>query len=68
MEKEKNWRHGLQLAIVKEVLLPLETAQEDSVFTQNESSLPKRLKVCSLGLALIENSRIWQRSRLTNIG
>jgi len=57
----------LQLAIVKEIILRLETAQEDRSLSQEELELLRRLKVRSVGLAMIEKSRIRQRSRLTYI-
>ena len=69
----KNWKKSkigdtrLQLAIVKEIILRLETAQEERTLTQDELDLLKRLKVRSIGLALIEKARIRQRSRLTYI-
>ena len=69
----KRW-HGekigdtrLQLAIVKEVLLQLEAAQEFRTLTQQELDLRRRLKIRSTGLAAIEKSRIKQRARLTYI-
>jgi hypothetical protein len=67
----KAWRRvkvgdmKLQLAIVKEVILRLETAQEVRTLSLVELNLLGRLKAKSLGLALIEKSRIGQRSRLT---
>ena len=69
----KNWKKSkigdtrLQLAIVKEIILRLETAQEEQILTQDELDLLKRLKVRSIGLALVEKARIRQRSRLTYI-
>jgi len=69
----KNWKKSkigdtrLQLAIVKEIILRLETAQEERTLTQDELDLLKRLKVRSIGLTLIEKARIRQRSRLTYI-
>ena len=62
----KNWKKSkigdtrLQLAIVKEIILRLETAQEERTLTQDELDLLKRLKVRSIGLALIEKARIHQ--------
>ncbi|WVZ96688.1 hypothetical protein U9M48_042292 [Paspalum notatum var. saurae] len=62
----KAWRKAkigdtkLQLVIVKEVILRLETAQEDRTLTFEELELLKKLKLRSLGLALIEKSRIRQ--------
>jgi hypothetical protein len=67
----KAWRRvkvgdtKLQLAIVKEVILRLETAQEVRTLSLVELNLLRRLKAKSLGLALVEKSRIRQRSRLT---
>ena len=69
----KNWKKSkigdtrLQLAIVKEIILQLETAQEERTLTRDELDLLKRLKVRSISLALIEKARIRQRSRLTYI-
>ena len=69
----KRWRREkvgdtwLQLAIVKEVLLQLEAAQEFRTLTQQELDLRRRLKIRSTGLAAIEKSRIKQRARLTYI-
>ena len=57
----------LQLAIVKEVLLQLEAAQEHRLLTAMELHLCRRLKARSTRLAAIEKSRIRQRSRLTYI-
>jgi len=69
----KNWKKSkigdtrLQLAIVKDIILRLETAQEERTLTQDELDLLKRLKVRSIGLALIEKARIRQRSCLTSL-
>jgi len=60
-KKDKIGDTRLQLAIVKEVLLQLEAAQD------RELHLCWRLKARSTGLAAIEKSRIKQRSRLTYI-
>ena len=57
MEEEKIGDTTLKLAIVKEVLLRVETAQEDRSLTQEEVSLLKCLKARSIGLALIEKLR-----------
>jgi hypothetical protein len=65
--KEKIGDTRLQLAIVKEVLLQLEAAQEVRTLTQQELDLRRRLKIRSTGLAAIEKSRIRQRARLTYI-
>jgi hypothetical protein len=60
----KAWRRvkvgdtKLQLAIVKEVILCLETAQEVHTLSLAELNLLRRLKAKSLGLALVEKSRI----------
>jgi hypothetical protein len=66
-KKEKIGDTKLQLAIVKEVLLQLEAAQESRALTAEELDLRRRLKIRSTGLAAIEKSRIKQRSRLTYI-
>jgi len=58
VEEEKIGDMTLKLAIVKEVLLRVETAQEDRSLTQEEVSLLKCLKARFLGLALIEKLRI----------
>jgi hypothetical protein len=69
----KAWRRNkvgdtkLQLAITKELILRLETAQEDRLLTSEEVEFLKVLKARSLGLAVIEKSRIHQRARLTRI-
>jgi hypothetical protein len=69
----KKWRRDkigdtkLQLAIIKEILLQLELAQESRTLTDQELDLRRRLKIRSTGLAAIEKSRIRQRSRLTYI-
>jgi hypothetical protein len=69
----KRWRREkigdtrLQLAIVKEVLLQLEAAQEFRTLTQQELDLCRRLKIRSTDLAAIEKSRIKQWARLTYI-
>ncbi|XP_066392289.1 uncharacterized protein [Miscanthus floridulus] len=65
--KEKIGDTRLQLAIVKEVLLQLELAQESRMLMSQELDLCRRLKTRSVGLAAIEKSRIRQRSRLTYI-
>jgi hypothetical protein len=57
----------LQLAITKELILRLETAQKDRLLTSKESDFLKVLKARSLGLAVIEKSRTRQRARLTRI-
>jgi len=57
VEEEKIGDTTLKLAIIKEVLLHVETAQEDRSLTQEEVSLLKCLKAHSLGLALIEKLR-----------
>lgn len=67
MEKTKIGDTALQLAIVNELILQLETAQEDRPLSLAELDLLRRLKARSVGLALIEKSRIRQRSRLTYI-
>ena len=66
-KKEKIGDTKLQLAIVKEILLQLEAAQEHRILTNQELHLRQRLKARSTGLAAIEKSRIRQRSRLTYI-
>lgn len=69
----KRWKRGkivdnkLQLALVKEVLLQLEAAQEHRMLTNQEPELCRCLKACSTSLAAIEKSRIRQKSRLTYI-
>jgi hypothetical protein len=65
--KEKVGETRLQLAIVKEVLLQLEAAQETRRLTSQETELRRRLKARNTGLAAIEKSRIRQRSRLVYI-
>ena len=66
-KKEKIGDTRLQLAIVKEVLLQLEVAQEHRLLTDQKLDLRHRLKARSMGLAAIEKTRIRQRSRLTYI-
>ena len=66
-KKEKIGDTRMQLAIVKEVLLQLEAAQEHRLLTAMELHLCRRLKAHSTGLAAIEKSRIRQRARLTYI-
>ena len=66
-KKEKIGDTRMQLAIVKEVLLQLEAAQEHRLLTDIELHLCRRLKDRSTGLTAIEKSRIRQRSRLTYI-
>jgi endonuclease/exonuclease/phosphatase family metal-dependent hydrolase len=69
----KKWKRGkigntrLQLAIAKEIILQLELAQESRTLTAEELDLRRRLKIRSTGLAVIEKSRMRQRSRLTYI-
>ena len=46
--------------MVKEIILRLETAQEDRALTPEELDLLRRLKLRSIGLALIEKARIRQ--------
>jgi hypothetical protein len=65
--REKVGDTRLQLAIVKEVLLQLEAAQENRLLTNQENELRRRLKARSTELAAIEKSRIRQRSRLAYI-
>ena len=56
----KRWKRGkivdnkLQLALVKEVLLQLEAAQEHRPLTNQEPELRRCLKACSTSLAAIE--------------
>ena len=57
-KKEKIGDTRMQLAIVKEVLLQLEAAQEHRLLTAMELHLCRRLKAHSTGLAAIEKSRI----------
>lgn len=57
----------MQLALVKEILLQLEVAQEHRALTQEELELRHHLKIHSVDLAMIEKTRIRQESRLTNI-
>ena len=66
-KKEKIGDTKLQLAIVKEILLQLEAAQEQRMLTTMELDLHHRLKARSMGLTAIEKTRIRQRSRLTYI-
>lgn len=69
----KRWRKEnvgdtrLQLALVKEILLQLEAAQEFRTISDQELELRRRLKARSIGLAAIEKARIRQKSRLTYI-
>ena len=65
--KEKIGDTRLQLALVKEILLQFEAAQEYRSLSQEELQLRRQLKIRSMGLAAIEKSRIRQKSRLTNI-
>ena len=65
--KEKIGDTRLQLALVKEILLQFEAAQEYRSLSQEELQLWRQLKIRSMGLAAIEKSRIRQKSRLTNI-
>ena len=53
-KKDKIGDTRMQLAIVKEVLLQLEAAQEHRLLTGMELHLCRRLKACSTGLAAIE--------------
>jgi hypothetical protein len=68
----KAWRRTkvgdteLQLAITKELILWLETT-EDRLLMLKELEFLKVLKACSLGLVVIDKSRICQRARLTHI-
>jgi len=57
----------LYLAIIKEVLLHLEAAEEIRALTPRELQLHQQLKARGTGLATIEKSRIRQRSRLVFI-
>jgi hypothetical protein len=52
----------LQLAITKELILRLETVQEDRLLTSEELDFLKVLKARFLGLAVIEKLRICQRA------
>jgi exonuclease III len=65
--KEKVGDTRLQLAVVKEILLQLEAAQESRALSDKELQLRRRLKARSTGLAAIEKARIRQKSRLTYI-
>jgi hypothetical protein len=56
--REKVGDTRLQLAIVKEVLLQLELAQETRLLMSQETELCRRLKARSIGLAAIEKPRI----------
>jgi hypothetical protein len=67
LRKERIGDTKLQLALVKEVIFQLEVAQEHRLLTPSELDLRKQLKLRSVGLALIEKSRIIQRSSLTYI-
>ena len=55
----------LQLHIAKEVILRLDTAQENRQLSYNELLLRKELKLRALGLAAVERSRRRQASRIT---
>ena len=57
-KREKIGDTKLQLAIVKEILLQLEGAQEHRLLTEMELDLCRRLKARSTGLASIEKIRI----------
>jgi exonuclease III len=65
--KDKVGDTKLQLAIVKEILLQLEAAQEFRALSDQELQLRRQLKTRSIGLAAIEKARIRQKSRLTYI-
>lgn len=65
--KEKIGDTRQQLALVKEIFLQLEAAQEYRSLSQEELQLRRQLKIHSMGLAAIKKSRIKQKSRLTNI-
>lgn len=64
----KRQNHGnldLRLAIANEVLLLLDTAQEQVSLTAEELQFRKYLKAKSVGLAAIQRARARQHSRLT---
>jgi hypothetical protein len=56
---------ALRLAIANEVLLLLDTAQEQRSLTTEELQFQKYLKAKSVGLAAIQRARTRQHSRLT---
>jgi hypothetical protein len=64
----KRQNHGnldLRLAIANEVLLLLDTTQEQISLTAEELQFRKYLKAKSVGLAAIQRARARQHSRLT---
>jgi hypothetical protein len=64
--REKIGDTKLQLAIIKEVILQLEAAQESRALTSQEAELRRRLKIRCTGLATIEKFvSLWIRIRCT---
>jgi hypothetical protein len=67
----KTWRRQnlgnlpLRLAIAQQLLLLLDTAQEQRLLTPDELEFRRYLKAKSVGLAAIQRSRARQHSRLT---
>jgi hypothetical protein len=54
----------MQLGLVKEVVLRLETARDRRALSTMEESLHQELKLKSLGLASLRHTIAWQESRL----
>jgi hypothetical protein len=67
LEKGEDRNYKTVVAITKEIILQLELAQESRTLTAQELELKCHLKIRSMRLAGIENSRMRQRSKLTYI-
>ena len=55
----------LQLAIAKEIVLRLDSAQDVRALQPHELALRRKAKLCSLGLASLQRTLTRQRSRIT---
>ena len=55
----------LQLAIAKEIVLRLDSAQDHRELAVHELALRRKAKLCSLGLASLQRTLVRQRARIT---
>ena len=55
----------LQLAIAKEIVFRLDSAQDTRVLAPHELALRRKAKLCSLGLASLQRTLVCQHARIT---
>jgi hypothetical protein len=55
----------LQLAIAKEIVFRLDSAQDTRVLAPHELALRRKAKLCSMGLASLQRTLVCQRARIT---